>query len=173
MHDRMKAVEIRALRIDEIATLSALAGEIWRAHYPGIISSAQIEYMLDERYSEGVLREELQRDDVWRDVLLLDGIMTGYTSYFWADARDTIKIDKLYIHPRVHRQGYGRHLIDHVAQRMTGQGCKRLTLAVNRRNQSAIVAYQRHGFHIAETSVRQIGGGFLMDDYIMVKTVNG
>jgi hypothetical protein len=42
---------------------------------------------------------------------------------------------------------------------------------VNRHNQTAIAAYYKHGFHISETSVREIGGGFLMDDYIMVKEI--
>lgn len=169
-----KAFEIRTLREDEVSALCALAREIWRAHYPGIISAAQIEYMLDERYGEPVLRDELQRSDLWWDVLMLNGIMTGYASYFWADRVNvpgTIKIDKLYLHPRAQRHGYGGMLIDHVTQRMATHGCKRLTLAVNRRNKTAIAAYRRHGFVITNTSLKRIGGGFWMDDYIMTKAV--
>ena len=170
--------EIRALIASDVPALCALAREIWRAHYPGIISKAQIEYMLNERYDETVIHEELKRLDLWWDVLMLNGKIAGYTSYFWADltnvvnAADTIKIDKLYLHPRVHRHGYGRMLIDHIARRMSGQGCKCLTLGVNRHNQSAIAAYLKHGFQITETSLKQIGGGFRMDDYIMVRAVN-
>ncbi len=168
--------EIRPLRADETAQLSALAREIWRAHYPGIISEAQIEYMLNERYDETVIRTELQRHDLWWDVLLVNGKMAGYTSYFWADAAKaphTIKIDKLYLLAQVQRLGYGGKLLDHVAQRMASQGCKQLTLAVNRNNHTAIASYLKNGFQIAETSLKQIGGGFWMDDYIMVKSVNG
>ncbi len=165
--------EIRALRENEIPELCALAREIWRAHYPGIISNAQIEYMLNERYDETVIREELQRRDLWWDVLLLGGEMTGYTSYCLTDAPEMIKIDKLYLHPRAQRMGHGARLMAHVANRMAAQGCTRLTLAVNRHNKAAIAAYQKHGFEIAETSLKQIGGGFWMDDYIMLKNVNG
>ena len=170
--------EIRRLSATDVPALCALAREIWRAHYPGIISKAQIEYMLNERYDEAVIHEELKRRDLWWDVLMLNGRIAGYTSYYWADltnvanAPDTIKIDKLYLHPRVHRHGYGRMLIDHIARRMSGQGCKCLTLAVNRHNQSAIAAYLKQGFQVAETSLKQIGGGFWMDDYIMVRAVN-
>lgn len=164
--------EIRALRETEIAALAALARDIWRAHYPDIISVAQIEYMLDERYSEAVIRAEFARGDVWWDVLLIDGQIMGYTSYFHSDAADTIKIDKLYLHPGVQRQGYGGALIGHIAQRMAPQGCKRLTLAVNRHNKTAIAAYFKNGFRIADTSLKKIGGGFWMDDYIMIKSVN-
>jgi diamine N-acetyltransferase len=166
-------VWIRPLQTADVPALCALAREIWRAHYPGIISVAQIEYMLEERYNETLIRDELTRDNLWWDVLLLDGQMTGYTSYFPADAPEAMKIDKLYLHPRVHRQGYGGRLIDHVAVFAARRGCTQLTLAVNRHNVTAIAAYHKHGFTIAETSVRKIGGGFLMDDYIMTKPVNG
>ena len=165
-------VSIRALEEAEVPALCALARDIWRAHYPGIISVAQIDYMLAERYDEAVIRTELTRHDLWWDVLLLHGKMTGYTSYFLTDTPGVMKIDKLYLHPDAQRKGYGGQLIAHVTAFAMACGCKRLTLAVNRHNTSAIAAYHKHGFQIAETSVRQIGGGFLMDDYIMTKGVN-
>jgi diamine N-acetyltransferase len=166
------AIEIRPLREDEVPQLCALAHEIWRAHYPGIISTAQIESMLDARYNETVIGAELQRRDLWWDVLLVNGTMVGYTSYFLTGTPGTVKIDKLYLHPRGQRQGCGGRLIDHVAERMAAQGCKCLTLAVNRNNKTAIAAYRKNGFRIADTSLKCIDGGFWMDDYIMTKRVN-
>ena len=166
-------VSIRALEEAEVPALCALARDIWRAHYPGIISVAQIEYMLAERYDEAVIRKELTRGELWWDVLMLNGQMSGYTSYFLTDTPGEMKIDKLYLHPDVQRRGYGGKLIAHVAAFAMACGCQRLTLAVNRHNATAIAAYHKHGFQIAETSVRQIGGGFLMDDYIMTKSLSG
>lgn len=163
------ATLIRPLRDADIPALCALARDIWRAHYPGIISVAQIEYMLAERYNETRIRDELTRTDLWWDVLLVNDEMAGYASYFLTDAPREMKLDKLYLHPRAHRQGYGAMLIDHVFLFMAGAGCTRLTLAVNRHNATAIAAYRKYGFQVTETSVREIGGGFLMDDYIMVK----
>ena len=165
--------QIRRLTAAEVPALCALARDIWHAHYPGIISVAQIEYMLAERYDEAVIHEELKRPDIGWDVLTLDGCMIGYTSYFPTGTAGETKIDKLYLHPRMHRRGYGGLLLDHVAVRMVQQGCRRLTLAVNRHNRRAIAAYHKYGFRIADTTLRRIGGGFVMDDYIMVKTVNG
>jgi hypothetical protein len=40
---------------------------------------------------------------------------------------------------------------------------------VNKRNASAIAAYRKHGFDVRESVVKDIGGGFVMDDYIMEK----
>jgi ribosomal protein S18 acetylase RimI-like enzyme len=162
-------VSIVPLRAADVPALAALAREIWRAHYPGIISRAQIEYMLAERYDEAVICKELEAADLWWEILKQNGRMAAYTSYGLTDVAGEMKIDKLYVHPRAQRQGYGGRLIHHVAAFAAQRGCTRLTLAVNRHNQSAIGAYHKHGFHVAGTSLREIGGGFLMDDYIMVK----
>ena len=108
MSEQKLSVEIRPLRDNEVAALNALSAEIWRAHYPGIISVAQIESMLAERYNEAVIREELQRGDVWWDVLLLNGQMTGYTAYFLTDTPGMVKIDKLYL--RVIRVVYHQNI---------------------------------------------------------------
>ena len=42
---------IAALRDDQVEALGALARHIWQRHYPGIISPAQIDYMLHQRYA--------------------------------------------------------------------------------------------------------------------------
>jgi ribosomal protein S18 acetylase RimI-like enzyme len=46
-------------------------------------------------------------------------------------------------------------------------GCDALVLAVNKRNEGALAAYAKHGFAIVESVVKDIGGGFVMDDYVM------
>ena len=48
---------------------------------------------------------------------------------------------------------------------------KALVLAVNKANAKAISAYTKYGFRIREAIVQDIGGGFVMDDYVMVKDV--
>ena len=47
------------------------------------------------------------------------------------------------------------------------RGCSWLTLAVNRNNRTAIAAYRKWGFEVTATSLREIGSGFVMDDYLM------
>ena len=43
--------------------------------------------------------------------------------------------------------------------------------SVNKRNQQALGAYRRYGFVIREEVVVDIGGGFVMDDYIMTSPI--
>jgi GNAT superfamily N-acetyltransferase len=160
-------VRITALAAGDVDAMCALAAEIWRAHYPAIISVAQIEYMLAQRYVPALVREELERGDLWWDQLLVNEEMTGYSSYFLTRHAGEIKLDKLYVHPDHQRRGYGGMLLDRVITVARAYGCEKLVLAVNKSNRNAIAAYEKHGFRIAESVVKDIGGGFVMDDYIM------
>lgn len=162
-------VRITALTAADVEALCALAGEIWRAHYPAIISVAQIEYMLAQRYNPAAVREELQRGDLWWDALSVDGNMAGFASYFLICGE--MKLDKLYVHPDHQRRGYGGMLLDRAVTIARAYGCEKLVLAVNKHNRNAIAAYEKHGFRIAESVVKDIGGGFVMDDYVMRKDV--
>jgi ribosomal protein S18 acetylase RimI-like enzyme len=60
-------------------------------------------------------------------------------------------------------------LIDRALAEARRQGCRRLVLAVNKNNATAIAAYLKHGFRVVESVVKEIGGGFVMDDHIMHK----
>ena len=99
--------------------------------------------------------------------------MAGFASYFLGEAPGEMKLDKLYVHQRHQRRGYGGMLIEHAAKVACARDCRKLMLAVNKGNRSAIAAYLKHGFRIADAVVKDIGGGFVMDDYIMVKPVTG
>lgn len=162
---------VAPLQAADVGTLVALAGEIWRAHYPGIISVAQIEYMLAQRYDPRAIRAELARADVWWYKLVMQGRMIAYSALQLEPDGAAMKMDKLYVHPSQQRRGCGRRLIGQ-AEAIAGlQGCRELVLAVNRNNATAVAAYRRHGFTVRETLVTTIGSGFVMDDYIMVKAV--
>jgi ribosomal protein S18 acetylase RimI-like enzyme len=154
---------------EDVEALCALAREIWRHHYPPIIGSAQTEYMLAQRYEPAAVREDLGREDVWWDVVREEDRLLAFASCLTSEAEGEIKIDKLYVHPERQRQGLARALIDHIAERARARGYTTLSLAVNKHNANAIAAYCKHGFTVREAIVKDIGGGFVMDDYIMEK----
>jgi diamine N-acetyltransferase len=164
-----KKVRIEPLEAGEVEALAALAREIWRAHYPAIIGDAQTEYMLNQRYEPELVRAELRQRGLWWDKLLVREELAGFASYLLPQDAGDMKLDKLYVHPRHQRRGYGGILIARACAVARAHGCSRLVLAVNKRNRSAIAAYLKYGFAIAGTAVKDIGEGFVMDDYVMVK----
>ena len=155
----------------DVETIAALAGVIWRAHYADIISMAQIEYMLKQRYDPALICAELTRGNIAWDKLVVNGAIAGYASYYVADGAAEMKLDKLYLHHDHQRRGYGGRLIERAVAAARARGCTALVLAVNKANAKAIAAYKKYGFRVRESVVQQIGGGFVMDDYFMVKDV--
>jgi diamine N-acetyltransferase len=164
-------LSIAPLAAEEVETLCALARAVWRHHYPPIIGTAQTEYMLAQRYDPEVIRSELTRNAIWWDTLREEDSIVAFASSFPVESGDALKLDKLYVHPTRQRCGYGGVLIEHVCQRAARLKYSRVVLAVNRRNDTAIASYRKHGFEIAEAVVQEIGGGFVMDDFIMQKSV--
>ena len=82
---------------------------------------------------------------------------------------DECKLDKLYVRHDARRRGFGSRLLDHVEREARALGAARLWLQVNRNNAQAIAAYRRNGFDVAREVVVDIGGGFVMDDFVMSK----
>lgn len=163
--------KMSSVGMDDIDEMRTLASEIWHRHYADIIGTAQIDYMLAQRYSPDVLRAELMRNDLWWDQLLIAGRMRGFASYFLNAGAAGMKLDKLYIHHEQQRKGYGRLMLTRVETVARRNSSRRLTLAVNKKNHGAIAAYEKYGFRTVDAVVKDIGDGFVMDDYIMVKQI--
>jgi GNAT superfamily N-acetyltransferase len=165
----MAEIEVGALRLEEAEALAELARTIWHAHYPAILSAAQIDYMLEQRYKPGLIRQTLARGDRW-DVARAAGELVGFAHAYPVSDGD-FKLDKLYVHPDWQRHGIGARLLERVAAHARDHACTRLLLRVNRQNAQAIAAYLKYGFQVATVIVEDIGGGFVMDDYVMVKAL--
>jgi len=156
-------------REEHLPALAELAGVIWRQHYPGIISPAQIDYMLAKMYSLETLREELCHQGIRFVRLLVEERFVGFASYGPAKAPDVMKLHKCYLLPEMHGRGYGSLLLQHCEREVHKLGARRLFLAVNKHNVKAVAAYQRNGFRVTESVITDFGSGFVMDDYLMAK----
>jgi ribosomal protein S18 acetylase RimI-like enzyme len=160
-------LSIRRADLADLATVIALAHEIWHRHYPGIITLEQIDYMLSRGYSREALAPFVT--DPTRGLALAErgAQALGFAAWYPPGEPATMKLDKLYVLPQMHWQGIGRMLIDHVAQAARRAGCGTLTLNVNRNNTASIRAYERCGFRIVKSGDFPIGNGFVMEDYVM------
>lgn len=157
---------------EDIPVLREVAFQIWREYYPALLSREQIEYMLEWMYSPEVIRKELAAGVVW-DLAFLDAQTTGFLSYAHQKDQAEVKLNKLYLLPSMHGRGFGRQLLEHVKGRAEALGARWIRLQVNKRNERAIHAYERAGFRVTESIVSDIGGGFVMDDYVMTLDLTG
>jgi ribosomal protein S18 acetylase RimI-like enzyme len=163
-----RAAILRAAEVD-LPSIAALAGVIWRACYRGIISDEQIEYMLKRMYSIETMRDEILREAIRYERLVIEEEFVGFASYGPAGQAETFKLHKLYLHPDRQGRGLGSLLLRHCEREARQAGARWLTLNVNKRNTRAIDVYQKGKFRITESVVVDIGGGFVMDDFVMAK----
>jgi ribosomal protein S18 acetylase RimI-like enzyme len=163
-------------RKEDLATVGALAGVIWRAHYPGILSHQQIDYMLTRAYKRERLETEIVTPGHWLEVLWhrngANERIVGYANYWLVDALGEMKLDKLYLLQECHGRGLGSRMLSHIEQQARAQGCRAIMLQVNKQNASSVRVYERNGFTVREEKVTDIGDGFVMDDYIMEKRLD-
>jgi ribosomal protein S18 acetylase RimI-like enzyme len=165
-----------AITAADFATLSQLGETIWYAHYSSIISAAQIGYMLADRYTAQKLRQYLDADDRWLLLLRIDSRAVGYCSYALTDDSgemkpSAMKLEQLYLLPELHHRGLGTLMLRHVEEQARVCKLGTLVLQVNKRNTVAIAFYRKAGFSVRTEAVFDIGGGFVMDDYVMEKAL--
>jgi ribosomal protein S18 acetylase RimI-like enzyme len=98
-----------------------------------------------------------------------DGGLVAFAA--WGPPGPSTKLHKLYVDPAHQRRGLGRGLVARVEELARAAGAGRLTLNVNKRNDAAVAAYRRWGFEVTSAVVLDIGGGFVMDDWIMEKAL--
>jgi ribosomal protein S18 acetylase RimI-like enzyme len=171
------AVTLKPVTEPDFAVLRALAGTIWRQHYAAIISAGQIDYMLAGRFSDEALREHVQAADRWLELLRVGEKPVGYCGYELAgmdgdgSAAVDLKLGQLYLLESHRGMGLGRHMLRHVEVRARELGRRALWLQVNKKNAAAMRFYRSAGFEVIRQAVFEIGGGFVMDDYVMAKQV--
>ena len=150
-----------------LSEIQKLAYAIWREHYPGIISSEQIEYMLREGYSLEVLQRDSKRDGVRYDRALVGGALVGFSAHEPDSDADALMIQKLYVEAAQRGRGCARKLVEAASEHALTNSLHRIILRVNKHNRIAIAAYERMGFANRGSIVSDIGSGFCMDDYLM------
>lgn len=155
---------------EHVAAVAELAHAIWYEHYVPVIGRAQVDYMVAHLQSIAAISEQISQG--LRYCLLDDGAnRIGYFAYRIEPAERTVFISKLYVHARYRGQGWARSALGYMEREARMQGADRIWLTVNKYN-PALVAYERLGFMRTNPVVTDIGGGYVMDDYRMEKSLS-
>ncbi|MBA3700417.1 MAG: GNAT family N-acetyltransferase [Planctomycetes bacterium] len=161
-------LNVTVARPDQMGIIASLAHDIWNRYYPSIISKAQIDYMLRQRYSPDALAERSAARGTTLLIAWLGPLALGFAVLSVPeDAPDEANLDAFYLHPDHHRRGLGTVFMEQVVAHLDGQPRQILVLNVNRKNITAINFYFRQGFTIRSAVDVNLGGGFTGDDFIM------
>lgn len=153
----------------QIETTARLAQQIWEEHYFPIIGKAQTEYMVEKFQSAEAIARQIKSEDYLYFLIELEAQPVGYLAV--QPRPDDLLLSKIYLERASRGHGLGRESVHFVGELAHNLGKPIITLTVNRHNSGSIAAYSRWGFRIVNTAKVDIGGGFVMDDYIMQKEV--
>ena len=150
----------------DYARLATLASRLWHAAYDDIpeIGSAQVGYMLEKFQSVPALTEQVSAHGYTYYFVEYGGKIAGYTGV--KEEEDALFLSKLYLDPAFIGKGIGQKTLACVKMIAVSSRLARIYLTVNKHNKRAIAAYERFGFVRTEEVASDIGGGFVMDDYI-------
>jgi GNAT superfamily N-acetyltransferase len=156
-------MEIKPASKEELFLVQDLAYQIWPAYYETIISMEQIEFMLRNFYSIEALGEQAEKGHqfflVW-DYKKAIGFLS-----LSDQARQEMKIEKLYLLPEIRGKGMGKACIDFAKTELRRKKYKTLILNVNRFNNSRDF-YFHQGFRIRESLDIPLHG-FWLNDFIL------
>ena len=153
----------------DIKTIQQLAQNIWPLCYGDIISVEQISYMLELIYNDAALKTQMEEGHKFIIAHENDKPI-GFASFSEKSSfkQTTFRLHKLYVLTTLHTKGIGSFLLNYICNESKKAGGLLLELNVNKNN-PAITFYERNGFNILKEEIIDIGGGYIMDDYVMVK----
>ena len=164
----MQSLQLIPAQSSQAQAIREMAVRIWHHYYPDIISREQIDYMLEKMYSIESLRSQMQSGHSFYLIRKADKNV-GFVSVNPVSSGEWF-LNKLYIDPEEAGHGVGTEVLKQL-EVLTRARTMRLT--VNRQNYKAINFYFKNGFRIESVKDFDIGGGYQMNDFVMVKELAG
>lgn len=160
-------INIKVAQITEFENIAALAREIWDEHYIKVITQEQIDYMLQKFYSLESLTKQFEEGQLFY-LVYLNQKQIGFFAVSNKD--ENLFLHKIYVKEFVRGTGIGYNILEYIKRNY--QDAKDIRLTVNRQNVVAINFYFRNGFKIEKIADFDIGNGYEMNDFIMLKVLN-
>ena len=145
--------------------IETLAKEIWTQHYLSIIGIGQIDYMLDKFQSESAISHDIECGYTYL-IAYFDGTPCGYSA---VKQDNGVFLSKFYVMKAYRGKGIGKAMMRTIAAYAEEHSEGRIWLTCNKHNSASLGIYEKLGFKAIDSIVTDIGGGFVMDDYVLEK----
>jgi ribosomal protein S18 acetylase RimI-like enzyme len=155
-----------ANKTDEFETIEKLADTIWREHYIPIVGKPQIDYMLEKFQSVRAMKRQVANGYAYYTVSY-EELPVGYLSI--KTEIEYLFLSKIYVLKAYRGKGIGKIMMDFIEDKAKTYNLNKIRLTVNKYNTNSIKAYEKMGFKNVGELVQDIGHGFVMDDFEMVK----
>lgn len=137
---------IRAITLNDLATVQQIAKISWNSTYKGIIPDNIQELFLEKAYSNTMLAKRMEKT-----IFLLaefEGKPIGFANFTYVDEDGDAELTAIYVLPEYQQIGYGKKLLHAGLNEMpTG---RQLFVYVESKNDGARAFYERFGFECLE-----------------------
>ncbi len=159
-------VKIEKVLPDNLPEVAVLADEIWHECFKGIISTSQIDYMVDKFQSYPAMKEQTENQSYTYFGVYDNDELCGY---FGVKPENDSRffLSKLYLRADKRGRGIARMMLERVFEEAHKAGKSSVYLTVNKHNDHAVDVYKKVGFKTIGTPSTDIGSGFVMDDFVM------
>jgi tRNA(adenine34) deaminase len=153
---------IEATAPGQIRRVAAMAKEIWDGFFPDIIGKAANDYMVERFQSEAAIKNQIENDHFTYYILQKNGIDLGYIGI--KPDGERLFLSKAYIKAKNRGKGYFREALRFIIEKAKETGKNAVWLTCNKQSISCQI-YEKCGFKKIGEGIKDIGDGFVMDDY--------
>lgn len=150
----------------QIKALAEMANQIWHEYFPCILTSEQIDYMVDRFQSERAMIAQI-KDGYEYYFICADGKPCGYIGLHCE--AEKMFLSKLYLKNEMRGYGISSKAFSFIFDLTHKYGKSSVYLTVNKHNNHSVDVYKHMGFEIADSVVTDIGSGYVMDDFVFEK----
>ena len=159
--------KIRKATLEDIEMINRLAWIVFPHTYKEILSTEQMEYMMDWMYSPENLHKQMTEDGHIYYLAFEGDEPAGYLS-IQPEGEHTYHLQKIYVLPSFQGKKLGKFLFEQAIKaikELHPEPCQ-MRLNVNRQNK-ALTFYEKMGMKKVDEGDFHIGNGYYMNDYIM------
>lgn len=154
---------------EDIERLAVLAKNVWQEYFTSLLKEGQVEYMVEKFQSVPALTQQIGHDGYRYYFMQCNDKPVGYIGIKEEDGK--LFLSKLYL-KRSHRgKGIASRAFAFLEGICAAKSLSTIWLTVNRYNENTIAIYKKKGFTVIREQAVDIGGGYVMDDFVMEKVV--
>ena len=158
---------IRKATVNDCNLINKMAQDVFPATYKEILSSEQLNYMMDWMYSPENIRKQIEKEDHVYFIAYEGCEPCGYVSVH-PQENDVFHLQKIYVLPNFQNAHCGSFLFREAIKYIKEVHPSPCLMELNvNRNNKALKFYEHMGMKKLREGDFPIGNGYYMNDYIM------
>ena len=158
---------VRKATTKDCGLIHNMASIVFPATYKEIISTEQLDFMMDWMYSHENIRKQMEEEGHHYYLIYKDGQAAGYVS-IQQEGDDLFHLQKIYVLPYYQGAHCGSFLFREAVKYIRDVHPAPCIMELNvNRNNKAVGFYEHMGMKKSREGDFPIGNGYYMNDYIM------